>query len=846
MRKSVFAFLLLLFMPISGAYALGLADIELRSNIDEPLDARIPLRALQASDMETLRVKLADTIHFTRSGLERSPILDRLRFKAARNTEDGSAYIRINTDEAVNEPFLSFIIEVSWSRGRILREYTLLIDPPIYADTGSTSVREVVTKKPDTAPVQAREAGKIRKPSAKETPRSGSAPAPTTATTDTKSTAASPAREIPSQYGPVVTRDTLWSIATRFRPDDSVTIEQVMLALQRENPQAFSQNNINALKAGSILRIPDLQRIKALSRRQAFADVKSQHAAWEDIRQKLARNPAAAPEGSPLPSTEAGIDANDPNRSGRVEILSAGTAVEGIGQAGKDGIKKLRTEVTMMKEEIGAKSRENLELKARIAEAEGLIREFANLMEIQSDEITALKRKLAEKQAEAERTKAQAQQLPVDQSMEKAVRVDPLGTAEPPPHGLPGSATQLPTSVDSLPSTPVEKPTSPSQIPPAEPVVKPLALDRNVETTVPSGEKLTPPAAQPTPQAVVEQSRVPAPSSEKPQPFIDETVDVDESSFMDLIEANIFLIVAILGGIIVVFFVWLQGRTTTKKANIEQDIDHTLTSVPQAPDPHGAILHSNTIERPPAQEPKVVASAAAVQEAPPAQEAKPAQVEKTEPVQASRGSDAQPAQKPAPVASSDSPAESAQEADIILDAGFENENIDTLFNLEPAAASTPEKANQTGNLNPPTGTTADQSDTTMPPTSEWALDFSGPDLEEIPEDETSGDSAKATPDTPPEDKGLAGENMDFDFGFGLDAEPFSGSSTEKEYENRLADFPSTDASGGIDEIQTKLDLAQAYIDMGDVEGAKTILDKVLKEGSQTHKDLAKKLMEKFG
>nr|VFK12570.1 MAG: FimV N-terminal domain-containing protein [Candidatus Kentron sp. LPFa]VFK29099.1 MAG: FimV N-terminal domain-containing protein [Candidatus Kentron sp. LPFa] len=388
MRKSILVLALLPFVWTTNVYALALTDINLSSGINESLDARIPLRALQPNDMETIRIKLADTEHFTRANLERLPILDDLRFEAFRSP-NGSAYIRITTDSAVNEPFLSFIVEVSWSRGRILREYTLLLDPPTYTGAASAAVREAETNA--TKAIVAKEI--MDRTAASRTETSSMA---SVASTTSAATMVDEAGGAYSVYGPVTAEDTLWSIATRSRPDKSVSIEQMMLALRQHNPDAFVENNINALKAGAILRIPDRGKTMTIPQKEALAEVKRQHVVWEAFRQRLAVNPTATPSGSPVPSTEAKSDSTEAGRSGRIEILSAGAAVEGVGQTGKDDAKKLRAEIAMAKEDIDAKGRENKELRSRIAEAEDLIQEFVHLMEIQSDEINALKRKLAE------------------------------------------------------------------------------------------------------------------------------------------------------------------------------------------------------------------------------------------------------------------------------------------------------------------------------------------------------------------------------------------------------------------------------------------------------------------
>nr|VFK46457.1 MAG: FimV N-terminal domain-containing protein [Candidatus Kentron sp. TC] len=390
MRKSILAFVLLSCVRATSVHALALTDINLSSGINEPLDARIPLRALQPTDMETLLVKLADAEHFVRANLERLPILDALQFKAVQDS-DRSAHVRITTDNAINEPFLSFIVEVSWARGRILREYTLLLDPPMYTGAASTTVKEAEMS------VDEEVADKITIPRTEKSSTTKIAPTASAIMLDENPDVFGASS---SQYGPVIAEDTLWSIATRSRPDKSVSIEQMMLLLQQHNPNAFLDNNINALKVGAILRIPDRSKIATIPQKKALAEVKRQHAAWDEFRQRLAANPIATSSGSPVPSTETKSGSTETERSGRIEILSAGTEIEGIGQPGKDSAKKLHAEIALAKEEIDAKERENKELRSRIAEAEDLIQEFVHLMEIQSDEINALKRKLAETDTE--------------------------------------------------------------------------------------------------------------------------------------------------------------------------------------------------------------------------------------------------------------------------------------------------------------------------------------------------------------------------------------------------------------------------------------------------------------
>nr|VFJ94909.1 MAG: FimV N-terminal domain-containing protein [Candidatus Kentron sp. H]VFJ95730.1 MAG: FimV N-terminal domain-containing protein [Candidatus Kentron sp. H]VFK02094.1 MAG: FimV N-terminal domain-containing protein [Candidatus Kentron sp. H] len=860
--KSILVLLLLL-MPISGAYPLDLAEIALSSRIGEPLHARIPLRAFQPTDPETLQVKPAEAIHFSRAGLDRSPVLDLLEFKILRNP-DGSAHIQITTDGAVNEPFLNLILEVSWSRGRILREYTLLLDPPVYADTGSkgaaTIEQPVVTG--DATPTRAKATG--------SSPEKRSPTRAVTATEGNPDGAGAFPQKTPSEYGPVTTRDTLWSIATRFRPDPSVSVEQMMLALQHHNPRAFSENNINSLQAGAILRIPDPETITTLSRTRALREVEQQHTAWEDLRQKLAKNPVAAPTGSPAPDVGSKTDPPDPKQSGRVEILSAGTAEEGVARTGeaipgKEDLAELRAEISLVKEEMGAKSRENRELKIRLAEAENLIREFGHLIEIQSDEINALKAKLARTRSLASGPSTESPDagpgLEEAPSIEAATpitaRTTPKEGARIPDEGPGTRAPEPEQSVVASPSVREVPELVMEEQPASEPEVSPAQPD-GVESPGLGGEPERKSATAP----IESESAVgiPLPPTEQ---------------VMDYIRDNLIIIAAVLGGILLVIFVvmasWLRDRSM-EKASTEGGAVAGRLAISQAPEDDTAV--EPQADRPPEPQPDAGddprETGATDGETPPTREeasVQPEAIGKTEVEESRTPEGGKKADKPLtgestppPPVPDDSP--NILDDQVTLDMGFGDDG-DDVSTVEPdGAKKVPGKKdiaqkalsgediadldmgttdlNAISNIAPanvaPKKAAPEQPDDMTPPTPEWALNFAGPDLQEI--------SPAETDDT----KTITGENMDFNFGFDLDmdASPGTGSRIGGDDNIPLFDFPPVDASSGIDEMQTKLDLAQAYIDMGDTEGARVILEKVLADGEENHKTLAKELLEKFG
>nr|VFJ44100.1 MAG: FimV N-terminal domain-containing protein [Candidatus Kentron sp. DK] len=871
-RLGIFLLLLLSLAPMAGVRALILSDIELSSRLGEPLEAYIPLLELQPNDIQTIRANLADPTYFSRAGLQYPAPLKLLKFEIVPN-RGGAPHIRITSDKAIGEPFLNFIVEVAWSRGRILREYTLLLDPPTYAGAGRAMIGAIeeaaIAKDVPPPPPLPPESPKAEKSSAKtkaKPAKGGDSVEAVGAGKKEPADTGIPSRKSSVQYGPVTGRDTLWSIATRFRPNESVSIEQVMLALQRANPEAFSENNINALKAGAILRIPDREAITKLSRVRALAKVEEQHAAWEDIRQKLAKTPVTAPKGSPLPDDLAGEDMPGSKQTGRVEILSTGTAVEGVGSEEretpeKEAIKQLRAEVSLGKEELGAKNRENKELKLRLTDAEDLIRKFSDLMEIQSDEINALKARLAAaRQADAEASAA-TDSSRIDSSVEES---------EESPEALPVSE-EIPTAEALSRETQSAEPAIPEEEPVFQEEGKISGITSERTIGLPSIEKAESPAAE------AKQSRSPkigepaaradgaASSREEGEPgqgsALREPTPEESRSFgavlADLFQDNLLIIAAvlILGGVIAIFVViasWPRGRSAEEESEDGAIRETDAFQAAEADVAYSADFGSG--------DEKLREEEGQIRTSPPAQEEKPAEptveakktVEsetKLPPILRKHGGDAEkeptpsvPDERKDPKGDNDivrdieapgaEPEDGSKDDALVLESDGLGDGIEKL-NLNEISSNVARGRNAA----PKKGDAA-KTDPTMPPTPEWALDFAGPELKEIDAEEARGDAGKAAGQA-----GGTGENLDFSFGFDLDVSPESESPSDSEAS--IFGFPKTDTSGNIDEMQTKLDLARAYTDMGDIEGAKVILEQVLADGEENHKGTARELLKKL-
>ena len=265
-------------LGVPNANALGLGEINIRSALNEPLSAEI--RLMQVRDLSPLQIqpRMADADEFSIAGLSKSRFLNDVRFQV-QVTPDGTGIIRITSSEPVREPFLNFLVEVNWPSGRLVREYTVLLDPPVFdsAPIGGTQFQPAVTTiqaVPSSVPVSSSVAPVTRAP-----------------------------QTVPGEVR-VGSSDTLWVMANRYRPDSSITPQQMMVALQRHNPEVFPTANINMMRAGAVMRIPSADQVRSLSAAEANAEVSRQNEEWRN-RNRAAPAPQAVPESSPAVVEEA-------------------------------------------------------------------------------------------------------------------------------------------------------------------------------------------------------------------------------------------------------------------------------------------------------------------------------------------------------------------------------------------------------------------------------------------------------------------------------------------------------------------------------------------------------------
>ena len=346
----------------AGVSSLGLGEIRLNSYLNEPLDAEVTISVSGPEELETLQVAVASEEAFGRFGVDRPRFLDELTF-VIDATAAGSATLRIRSPEAVIEPFLTFLIEANWAGGRLLREYTVLLDPPLF-------LPEPPQQEQPAPPVaQTPGAGVISRPA----PAPQAAPAP-------RATVAPPAVVAPSTYGPVKKNDTLWRIASEVRPDRSVSVNQTMLALFEANPDAFD-GNINLLQEGAVLNVPSRDTISRVAQARATAEVRRQHTQWQPGDAAAAPAPIVpvATQSQPAEPVEERLELVVPGQPGTAPAPGVDTGApsaeylaeqQELNREMLSALSALREELDETKRLIELKDAEISSLQGRIGELE--------------------------------------------------------------------------------------------------------------------------------------------------------------------------------------------------------------------------------------------------------------------------------------------------------------------------------------------------------------------------------------------------------------------------------------------------------------------------------------------
>ncbi|MEO8135672.1 MAG: FimV/HubP family polar landmark protein [Betaproteobacteria bacterium] len=448
--------------------------------------------------MDTLAARLADQATYASNKIDYGGALTRIR--VALEQRAGRPVLKVSSTQPINEPFLDLLIELNWATGRLLREYTFLLDPPGFAATTAVEPAAAIpaqTIAPAASPRAAPPApGGV-------TPVAGSA----------------------STYGPVKRGETLGRIASQLKPEGA-TLEQMLAALYRSNAQAFDGNNMNRLRAGQVLAVPNAGEITSLPHSEAMKEIRVQAADWRSYRDRLAGAVTA-------PSTAEG---GRQTAGGRIT-----TAVEDQGGTGRSAADRLRLSkgegaagaggATARAENNAASQKALGEANSRVSDLENLVRDLQRQLELKNSSL-------------------QAQQLAAEQAKAAAAAVAAKTAAAPPPVAPPVVAAPAPVPVSPAPvPTPA---VAPAPVIPATPPPAPV-----VASTEPA-------KAEPVKQEVVAEPP-------KAKPPLRPPVPQQEPSFLDELMANTTLLLGVAVILVGGFFAWLMARRRRQVATKFED-----------------------------------------------------------------------------------------------------------------------------------------------------------------------------------------------------------------------------------------------------------------------------------
>jgi pilus assembly protein FimV len=383
-------------LPVS-VLAAGLGQLNMASGIGEPLRAEIELLSVSPAEKASLKAKIAPESAYTAQGLERPASHQDIQVQIAKNAT-GKDVLKLRSSQPIDEPFLDMLVEVEWETGRILREYTVLLDPPGYKNQAAAIETPAIKATNNT------------KATATQAVPSNKTDSATTSTTTSTQVSALPEDYLTKQG------DTLSKIARRMKPE-GVSLDQMLIGLFEANPEAFDGNNMNRLKVGKILQPPTQESLDAISRKEAVNEIKLQTANWNEYRNKLA---GMVDNTAPLASED-----DSQSSSGKIKPATEDQSAEQ--SAGPKDVVKLssgdaraveadmQAKITALQEEVSAREKGLKDAQDRIGALEKQIEDMQKLLTLRNDAL-ADAQDASKQESVADVQDTQSEQTEVEQS----------------------------------------------------------------------------------------------------------------------------------------------------------------------------------------------------------------------------------------------------------------------------------------------------------------------------------------------------------------------------------------------------------------------------------------------
>ncbi len=434
-----------LLAPVSG-HPLGIGDIRVHSALNQNLNAEINLVASRGENPTNIKVNLAPPEKFDEAGVPWSYFLSKIRFQPIIKP-NGSMVIKVTSREALKEPFLNFLLEVSWPKGNLYREFTVLVDPPADYQQSAPTYQEPVYQEP-AYPINSK--------------YENYSPGQEDYATRNRPVrhANRPARSSAGNYGGQITtrrNDTLWNVAERVR-GSGVSVEQMMIALYQQNQHAFYQQNVNALSAGKTLKVPEKDVVQQTSRPEALAEFGRHNDAWNNNRSSVPAGETQLTKENAL-DTQLKLEAPNESAVAANETVSPSSEQEPGAANAPAHSAPIAAPGTQNQAATKGTSAVDEAMQSKIAALE---KQMATMQEL----IALKDKQLAELQNPG-------------QGATLGTPSAPSTSAQLPPPATPIPAQPEPTVTPPVNTAPLSQPTPPPQpvqpvVPPTKPIVKPI------------------------------------------------------------------------------------------------------------------------------------------------------------------------------------------------------------------------------------------------------------------------------------------------------------------------------------------------------------------------------------
>ncbi|GKS69857.1 pilus assembly protein FimV [Nitrosomonas sp. PY1] len=499
-------FLIILFLP-SVLFAAGLGKLSLMSALGQPLSAEIDIVTANKSEIPSLRASIASQEAFAQAGIQYEPFFSTVKV-SVESRVNGNPYIKLSSPQAINDPFLNLLVELNWASGRILREYAVLLDP---AESSPQQVTAPSVASPVVAAPQQNKLTESEIPK-KIPPKDKQAPP-----TENNSSA----YRTTGTYGPVVPGDNLSVIARQVLPA-GVDLNQMLVALYRANRDAFIAGNMNLLRVGAVLKIPEKSEADAIDKKSANSEIRVQVVDWQNYRSRLASSSRDESSRRTIRQSDQGKittriekQATSSNVEPK-EVLRLSSALQTDGNKDSAAPSNVADRLRMMEEDAIAKNLSLKEANERVAMLEKSVENLKKLLELKDAT-------LAQAQVRAESTGKVA--------TEPEIRPEAV-IAQPPQQ----SSVQLQQDSESV------------------------TENDQVDVTIPDAG--TTPTEQSAPVEAVMPASLPLPVSDTN----DEEMSLTDQIFANIEYVGAFLMVALLSALL-----WVRKRRQNKEDDDKND-----------------------------------------------------------------------------------------------------------------------------------------------------------------------------------------------------------------------------------------------------------------------------------